>query len=506
MGKITLRMILPQAVLDDLIPAFEASTGAGAIIADEHGNVYYGKIDADLPCCALAPIHANHEHIGQVALYADTAHEMMPPAAEFLARSLSHLATEIWRRQQLSDEVLARYDELNLIYELGTSFIQGVSREQIFAHVLLETNRIVQADAGVIYSWNAQQNSMAPVSHFGDQFDASFWNGRVHELALSTLYAYEEAQLFDSEKVICAPLRYNDQLLGALVLLHEAEDKTFKANELNLLTTLTQNTSLFIYAIELMAELSERNTQLENALKDLQAARDKLHRTERLSIIGQTVGSLVHDMRNPLSNVMGYAGMLQDEYVSYEDRRMFAGQIVKYAHEFSDMAQEILDYIQGDETLRKAPTLVDIIMQEVWDKLMPPGLEQPIRITLNYDSARGYKINVDRFRFVRVFQNLVNNSIDAIENSGGSQVEIAAEADTDGIRFTITDDGPGIPEQIINTIFEPGFTHGKARGTGLGLAIVQRMVAFHGGQISYQAAPGGGARFIFTVPITHDDS
>ncbi|MBI5671247.1 MAG: GAF domain-containing sensor histidine kinase [Chloroflexi bacterium] len=489
MGKINLSTLLPIPVLDDIIPAFERSAGTifTVVIADTDGQVYYGLLPPEQPHCAFAPIILNHEEIGRVGVYAAHANVPVIPAAEFLARVLSQLALETWRRQQLTDELLERYDELNLIYDLGTSFVQGVSQEVLFKTVLDETNRILRADAGVIYSWDAAKSNITPVSFFGHQFAVGAWNSRVHELALNTLSAYEEAQLFDSERVLCAPLRYNDILLGALVLVYEGDGKTFKANDMNLLTALAHNTALFIYAVRLMDELKQ--------------TRDQLSRAERLSIIGQTVGSLVHDMRKPLSNAMGYAGLLQEENITFEERYQFAGQIIKYVRVFSDMAQEILDYISGDEKLRKAPVRVDDIMDQVSDLLMPPGLEQPVKIIMNYDRARGLFINVDRQRFVRVFQNLVNNSIDAIEISGGSKVEISADREDHYVRFSVTDDGPGVPPQSVHKIFEPGFSEGKPRGTGLGLAIVSRMVTVHGGEIRYESAPGQGARFVFRVPL-----
>lgn len=494
MGKINLSTILPIPVLDDIIPAFENLAGKTItiVVADASGHVHYGTSGLEQSNCVFAPIVLNNQDIGRVGVYGHHSTVPSVTAAEFLARTLSQLALETWRRQQLADEVLERYDELNLIYDLGTSFVQGVSQEQLFKTVLDETNRIIRADAGVIYSWDAAQSNITPVSFFGQQFEVGAWNSRVHELALNTLNAYEEAQLFDSEKVLCAPLRYNDKLLGALVLVYEADDKTFKANDMNLLTALAHNTALFIYAVRLVDELKQ--------------TRDQLSRAERLSIIGQTVGSLVHDMRKPLSNAMGYAGLLQEESISFPERYQFAGQIIKYVRVFSDMAQEILDYISGDEKLRKAPVRVDDIMDQVSDLLMPPGLEQPVKIVMNYEQARGSFINVDRQRFVRVFQNLVNNSIDAIEISGGSKVEISAEADDHYVRFSVTDDGPGVPPQNVSKIFEPGFSEGKPRGTGLGLAIVNRMVRVHGGEIRYESAPGQGARFVFRVPLNSNGS
>ena len=69
---------------------------------------------------------------------------------------------------------------------------------------------------------------------------------------------------------------------------------------------------------------------------------------------------------------------------------------------------------------------------------------------------------------------LVNNSVDAIETQGGSQVELRVEPVGNMIRFVVEDDGPGVPEKIIDTLFQPFITMGKSNGTGLGLAIVDR--------------------------------
>jgi two-component system sensor kinase FixL len=164
------------------------------------------------------------------------------------------------------------------------------------------------------------------------------------------------------------------------------------------------------------------------------------------------------------------------------------------------MAQEILDYIAGDQTVERKPVKVEEYMALVADMLMPPGLERSVKITLNTDAARGFSMNVDTQRFMRVFQNLVNNAVDAIESKGGTHIDIMVEPIDNQIRFTVTDDGPGVPDQIAQTLFNPFVTLGKSHGTGLGLAIVDRMVEMHGGKIRYEPAPGGGARFVFSVP------
>jgi signal transduction histidine kinase len=345
------------------------------------------------------------------------------------------------------------------------------------------------------------------IGSFGDNIPPEYWDGRIRELALSTLYAYEEAQLFDSEKMVCAPLSYNNERLGALVLMYERGEETFQANEVNLLNALTNNTAMFIYAARLLDKLAQRNADLEKTLQELKTTQDKLSRAERLSLIGQTMSGLVHDMKNPLNIVMGYSGMLQEYEVTSEERKMYAGEIIKYVNVFSSMMEEILDYTRGDESVQKSPVVLDEYMAKINNLLNPPGLDRGVKITVNAAAAQGRQVNIDSQRFARVFQNLVNNAVDAIENKGGSQVQIDVEPQGgDQIRFMVTDDGPGVPENIVSTIFEPFVTHGKPRGTGLGLAIVDRMVSIHGGKISYEPGPNGGARFVFTLPQYKESS
>jgi len=501
-AKIDLKDVLPATMLEHLIPPFEALFGFEGMVGvrDNQGQVYYGSASEDCVRYSYAPIVVDGQEIGTLGLCRQTSDFRTQNALDYLGRSLSAVALETWRQRKLSSEVLERYDELNLIYDMGTLISsQGLAQDEIVKAVLNETNRIVRAEAGVIYIYSSRNHELTPVSYFG-RSDELFWMGRTRELAMSTLYAYETAQLSDGGKVICAPLRHGEERLGALVLMYDRQDKTFSANDVNLLTTLTYNTALFIQAAHLYDRVEQRNKELEQALKDLKSARDELSRAEQLSIIGQTVSGLIHDMRNPLNIVMGYAGLLQEGGLSEEENREYATQIIQYVNTFSSMAQEILDYTQSDDRIEMKPVAVSNYMKYIEGLLNPPGLKRSVDIVVNADAAGEYKINIDTQRFARVFQNLVNNAVDAIEEHGGSRVEVRVESvDKKWLRFIIADDGPGVPPDMVSKIFEP-FVTGKAHGTGLGLAIVDRMIAIHGGSIHYEAGPTGGACFVFTLP------
>ena len=499
-----LRVLIPESVLNDVVQPFENLMALSVRIFTPDGGLYYGpEGDNRLPVVEV-PIIVDHHEIGTLGIFDVADEPRARQAADYLANSLSIIATELFRRRAIGDEVLDRYDELNVIYDLAALISSNtLTHDELVQHVLSEANRILRAEAGAIYVYDDAREELEPLHFFG-RVGVEFWAGRTRELALSALYAYDSAQLFENGRMICAPLRHNQQRLGALVLVHQSMERAFNANDVKLLTTLSQNTTLFLQAARLIDALAQRNQELEDTLEELQATRDELSRSERLSIIGQTVGGLVHDMRKPLSNVMGYAGLLQETDLTHEERYEYANQIIGFINTFSAMAQEILDYTHGDdEQIDRTRVDVSSYMQFIEDRLKPPGLQLPVEVIVDTSAAHGYAMYVDRQRFMRVFQNLVNNAIDAIEDHSGSRVIVRAEpAPNNMIQFAVSDDGPGVPPDKVNTIFEPLITT-KAHGTGLGLAIVRRMIIIHGGDIHYEPASEGGASFIFTVPIAN---
>jgi signal transduction histidine kinase len=491
--------LLPAQTLIELVEPLEHLVGLPGLITihDSDAVMHYGTAPCGHPPIS-APVVVNGTEIGLVGICATS--DQAQDTADYLGRTLSMLAQETLRRREMSDEVLERYDELNLIYDLVALISSNtLSQTEIVQAVLGETNRILGAEIGVLYLYDEDQSQLVPISYFGRRSDEQFWQGRTRELALSTLYAYDSTQLFENSRVICAPLRYNDERLGALVLMHETSGATFSANDVNLLTTLSHNTALFVQAARLWDSLARQNAELEQALADLKSARDELGKAERLSLIGQIVGGLVHDMRNPLNIVMGYAGMMQEGGLTEAEVSEYATQVITYVDTFSSMAQEILDYARDDEKVDRKPVNVGDYMRYIEGLLTPPGLKRSVKIRVECQAA-GYRAYLDSQRYSRIFQNLVNNAIDAIEEHGGSQVVVRAEpGDGDQIRFSVSDDGPGVMPEIAQRLFEPLVTS-KAHGTGLGLAIVRRMVTIHDGTIHYETAPEGGASFVFTAP------
>ena len=108
------------------------------------------------------------------------------------------------------------------------------------------------------------------------------------------------------------------------------------------------------------------------------------------------------------------------------------------------------------------------------------------------------EIKADSIQIKEVFNNILNNALDAIPPAGG-EIRIITTGDTGSIKITVKDNGPGIDRSIIDKIFDPFFTT-KAKGTGLGLSVCQQIVAMHWGTIEIESEPENGTSVVVILP------
>jgi two-component system NtrC family sensor kinase len=164
---------------------------------------------------------------------------------------------------------------------------------------------------------------------------------------------------------------------------------------------------------------------------------------------------------------------------------------------FVEMTQEILDYARGGGPLQ--PVRVDLgpFIHDLCDFVEPDFKEAGLTLVreLNYSGP----LKIDEAKIRRALYNIISNALDAME-TGGS-LTVATYGSDSSVEIHLADTGPGVPEEIRDSLFEPFVTYGKARGTGLGLAIARKTVRDHGGTISVESVPGQGATFLIRLPL-----
>jgi signal transduction histidine kinase len=213
---------------------------------------------------------------------------------------------------------------------------------------------------------------------------------------------------------------------------------------------------------------------------------EEMLRNERLSLIGNTISSIVHDMNNPISCILGCCEIMQAK--SQDELTAKMTRLIRDSVEKMDtMTRELIDFSRGNTQLKLQALSVDELLQSLEPDFAKCALGIQVRTEVHYHD----KICVDRHRLLRVFGNLIRNAREAMRNKDGGVLRFAVERIESRVRFEVADNGCGIPAQILPRIFEPFMTYGKANGTGLGLAISKAVVEAHAGSIAVQSSDRG---------------
>jgi signal transduction histidine kinase len=208
--------------------------------------------------------------------------------------------------------------------------------------------------------------------------------------------------------------------------------------------------------------------------------------------------SIIHDLKNPMTTIKGYASLLGRKDLSPEMRQRFSDTITRSVDTFVEMTQEILDYARGGGPIQPIQIEVGHFVDDLCDFIERDFEEKGL--SLHRQLAYTGPLMMDESKMRRALYNVASNARDAME-AGGS-LTIATRTADSMVEFRLSDTGPGIPSEIQDTLFEPFVTHGKPTGTGLGLAIASKTVQDHGGTITVESELGQGATFIIRVPRT----
>lgn len=187
-----------------------------------------------------------------------------------------------------------------------------------------------------------------------------------------------------------------------------------------------------------------------------------------------------HDLRNPLNIADGWLDVAREEYDSD------ALEKVAHAHNrMTAIVDDVLALAQGEEIVERQPVTLAEIATDSWDYIDTNGA------TLQIDS--NCRIRADRSRLRQLLENLLQNAVD----HAGDNVSISVGELDSGTGFYIADDGPGVPADEREQIFERGHSQ-NAEGTGFGLAIVKEIANAHGWSVNVADSSTGGTRFEIT--------
>lgn len=230
---------------------------------------------------------------------------------------------------------------------------------------------------------------------------------------------------------------------------------------------------------------------------------EELTRKDRMAELGQKSAELMHDLRSPLTAVIGYVDLLSSELKEmqaklgdqWQDASDYLGKIENGAERCKRLADMWLDISRGrlNRTTAGARELLVPVLEDC-----RPLVDQR-KVKLDSSGMGDAVLSVDRLQMTRALQNLVVNAIEAVP-SGEGRVTIWCRTRGEQVEIGVEDNGCGMsPEQVKRSV-EPFFSTKKGTGTGLGLFIARQAVEAHGGTMQIESEAGKGTRITVTVP------
>jgi len=214
---------------------------------------------------------------------------------------------------------------------------------------------------------------------------------------------------------------------------------------------------------------------------------------DRLASIGRMLAGLLHDLKTPRTIISGYAQLMASSDDA-EQREKYVDQIQRQFDLMAGMTREVLAFARGDTDLVIRKVYVNRFAEELTTQLGAAlagrGIE--FEVDARYDGIAYF----DEHKLMRVFHNLTSNAIQAMPDGG--HLKFTVDRDDDTLVWTVSDDGPGIPDKVRNRLFEL-FATGRKGGTGLGLAIVKKVIDDHDGTIRCDTG-SEGTTFEIRIP------
>src|SRR5690349_10858135 len=213
-----------------------------------------------------------------------------------------------------------------------------------------------------------------------------------------------------------------------------------------------------------------------------------------------------HELRTQLNAVVGFCDLLTEEHYGplNERQKRYVNHIHTGGKHLLRLINDILDLSKieaGRLQLAMEDVRVQTALAEVLDTMR--ALADKKSQTLIENSAAELCVRADPTRFRQMLMNLLGNAVKFTPEGG--RIEVAARAMGESVRVDVRDNGPGIPAEEQERIFEAFYRLGRSEkaieGTGLGLAITRRLVELHGGHLGIESRPGEGSCFFFTLPV-----
>ncbi len=334
----------------------------------------------------------------------------------------------------------------------------------------------------------------------------------------------------DVDEFACVPLVAKGKVVGVIAVDNRFNGKPITNADLEFL-------SLFASQAGLAVESARVHTRLEEASREIQRSQHHLLQQERLAALGEMAAHVVHEIRNPLVSIGGFARRLTQRLIGREPEGQYAQIIAREV----DRLERIVADVQGmSREVRPVLVKTDLhtLVQDCLVLLVERITQQGVHLRMNLEE-RPPVLPLDPVQVRQAILNLLTNALEAMPNGGtltlttravladsgqsvdssigqlGQAEDLVAAGGLSSrqvdqstnrlpkgewVELSVGDTGGGIPQQNLTDVFNPFFTT-KEAGTGLGLTLVRRIARSHGGRVEVDNRPGEGVTFRIWLPM-----
>ncbi|MFC1799837.1 GAF domain-containing protein [Candidatus Eisenbacteria bacterium] len=498
----------PESFLDRCL-----SKGETVVVGekDEAGQCdIFRKLGAGSFVCA--PISSLGRPIGLVIADNLITGDLPTDEQVGLLKALAHQVGQAIASARHYEDVERRYQELSTLNEVGKGILSTTDLETDLGLIARISAQVLNARGGVLRLLDDDTGALSIKAMYGvsiGEVDAASRAGAqdIAEAVASRgepilvndaeVYAGGEGTLGGRKNLVCVPLAKGDRVVGTLTVFDRISTESLGSEGFG------NDDVRFLAVLGSQAAIAIENAKLFDYLRNSQDRIRELHklllRSERLAALGELSSQVAHEIRNPLTAIGGFARSIERKMAQDDPDREHVEIIIKETDRLERILTEQLAFAKLSPPEFTAGDINQVIKESISllsEKIAAKSARLEVGLQSDIDDVR-----MDPDKMKQVLINLIQNAADNLDEGGSLKITSKSKGRMAEVR--VANDGPPIPESMLERIFVP-FATTKAGGSGLGLPIAYEIIYEHGGTIDVKSEFGSDTVFLITLPLIVD--
>ncbi len=419
---------------------------------------------------------------------------------------------------ELSEDLQTRQDlyqrELETILRFGAMVNSSLDIQEVLDHAMKWAEEFMNAAASSVYELDEDKGELFVRLARGDK-KGPVQGMRIkvgegvagHVVATGKAVMVEDTSSdarfsdkvdrltgFKTESMLCVPLIVRDRPVGALQVINKNSGGPFTREDLKLLTAMGHQAAVALENAKFYLRLQEK---FELTEKELQKTQAKLLRIGRLNAMGHLVRGVAHEIRNPIMTIGGFARRIKDRAREDESLSRYTDIILEETSRLENLVRRVHEFSEV-QSANPGLNRIEAVIEETYHVILKEARVQGVEVLLSMDDDIPL-LNIDCPQMAKALYNICRNALEAMPGGGKMEIRVT-RPDESFVEITVADTGRGIPEEQMESVYNP-FVTSKTRGTGLGLTMAHQIVTNHQGEIRIRSKENEGTTVTILIPV-----